>query len=309
MQKTTPPVVWHISDGRKGHDNQSLGLIDALLELQPLHSISVSALKPPRLVKAAFTRHWPGDYAEPDIIVAAGHGTHLSVLLASHLYKAKTALLMQPSLPKSWFDYCLIPEHDGIKASDQILLTNGALNRIRPATEQNSKVGLILIGGASQHYHDSDADLFNAINDIVTRCPEIHWHMGDSPRSSENSRKRLQQLKHDNLDYTPWQDSDPDWLQRQLQQASYVWVSEDSMSMIYEALSAGAQVGLLPMQRKQNSRLHKAIDQLSAQNRVCSYQLWQTRGKLLPAQTPLQEASRCAAELIDRGLFNPEAKT
>ncbi len=309
MQHDTPPVLWRISDGRAGHDNQSLGLLDALQERHPLNSLSVPAVSRAGLVKGLIVRAWPDDppdddAARPHVIIAAGHATHGSVLLAGHLYGAKTVVLMRPGVPTGWFDYCLIPQHDEVLPSARILLTCGAVNRIRPARNQDRSQGLILLGGASKHYHDGDAVLFTAIDTVAERCADIHWRISDSPRSSPHLRQHLQALRQENLHFTCWQDCPPGWLARQLDRAYSVWVGEDSISMIYDALSAGARVGLLPMPRKRYSRLHRAVDELAAEGRVCRYQDWQADGKLPPPGPPVQEASRCAAELIGRGLFD-----
>ena len=38
---------------------------------------------------------------------------------------------MKPSLPRRWFDLCIVPQHDGVAADAHTLVTEGALNRIR----------------------------------------------------------------------------------------------------------------------------------------------------------------------------------
>lgn len=43
---------------------------------------------------------------------------------------AKTIILMKPNYPLTWFDYAVIPQHDGIAASERVLITRGALNPI-----------------------------------------------------------------------------------------------------------------------------------------------------------------------------------
>ena len=41
LQPEAPRVVWRISDGKPGHDNQSLGLVDALQRRTPVHSYDI----------------------------------------------------------------------------------------------------------------------------------------------------------------------------------------------------------------------------------------------------------------------------
>ena len=53
----------------------------------------------------------------------------------------------------------------------------------------------------------------------------------------------------------PYASTDSDWLPARLSEAGEVWVSEDSVSMIYEVLTAGAQLGLLKVQRGKENRI------------------------------------------------------
>ena len=69
----------------------------------------------------------------PDLLLGAGHHTHLSLLAARRIRGGKVVVLMRPSLPPGLFDLCLIPEHDAPPARPNVLATRGALNRIQPA--------------------------------------------------------------------------------------------------------------------------------------------------------------------------------
>ncbi|WP_258292359.1 mitochondrial fission ELM1 family protein, partial [Escherichia marmotae] len=68
----------------------------------------------------------------PDFIFGVGSHTHFRVWLLGKIFKkAKTIILMKPNLPTVWFNYAVIPEHDGIPANNQVIVTRGALNPIR----------------------------------------------------------------------------------------------------------------------------------------------------------------------------------
>ena len=47
-----------------------------------------------------------------------------------------------------------------------------------------------------------------------------------------------------------------------MQLAEAVWVTEDSVSMLYEALTAGCKVGLIEIDRIKDDRITRQIDQL-----------------------------------------------
>lgn len=106
----------------------------------------------------------------PDLIIGAGHSTHIPVWLMGRRYRqAKTLIVMKPSLPLSWFDFVMMPEHDAKGSlSNHVLLTQGVMNRfVNEQRHQANKV-LILLGGTNQRYaFDSQkmlADIQTLIN-------------------------------------------------------------------------------------------------------------------------------------------------
>ena len=78
--------------------------------------------------------------------------------------------------------------------------------------------------------------------------------------------------------------------------------------MIYEALTAGCRVGVLPVQRKAKSRLHRAVDQLSRERAVSSFADWLQGGRLNGPHKPPDEANRCARLLLDQGLLEAKSR-
>jgi mitochondrial fission protein ELM1 len=79
-------------------------------------------------------------------------------------------------------------------------------------------------------------------------------------------------------------------------------VTEDSVSMIYEALSSGAQVGLLPMPRKSEAgRVARGVKGLIEEGLLCGYEAWQASHQMSWGQDVLAEADRCA-ELISASI-------
>ena len=79
-----------------------------------------------------------------------------------------------------------------------------------------------------------------------------------------------------------------------------MWVSEDSMSMIYEALSTGASVGLLQTDEKPKSRLGKVAQSLAEKKLLTVFDEWQSSQQLLPPSRILSESTRCADLLVER---------
>lgn len=295
MNRTLQLLI--LSDGKPGHRNQSLGLAEALARLTEtqhrvieLHEFSRGKKILHALVAAKQT-------PRPDWIIAAGHGTHLSALALSRILDARSILLMKPSGPYALFDACLVPTHDlkGNAVPEHVIPTIGALNRIT-ATQQKQPKGLILIGGESREFTCDASALHDAIARIV-KNDSVDWHITDSRRSPSGFLASLSQLP---ATLHPHARTTPDWLPRQLGESRIAWVTCDSVSMIYEALSSGAKVGLLPMKpRKPTSKIQNAIAQLEQNNRVTTLADFLQTGEM-KSSLPLAEADRCAKILLEK---------
>jgi uncharacterized protein len=97
------------------------------------------------------------------------------------------------------------------------------------------------------------------------------------------------------------EDVDPDWLPARLARTAQVWVTEDSASMVYEALSAGAPTGVLPVPRRgRGGRVAAGVEALRAEGLVTSYEDWRAGRPLAACDPPLAEAARCAAWIAER---------
>ena len=294
-------TLWLIGDGKPGHENQSLGLAEAMQGhvACDIHRISIAGKGSiVGRIRAAFAQS--AALPSPDFIIAAGHATHPALLCLARKYQAKSIVLMRPSLPLRCFDLCIAPSHDfpNKPTRKNLILTRGAINRVQAG--DSPKTGkLILIGGPSKT-HGWDT---GAILDMLAKITMGGgWQLTDSRRTPkgflEQSRMRLKGLEIFSCQQTP-----PDWLPSKLREANEVWVSEDSVSMIYEALSSGARVGLLPVPRlNSNSRVLRGIDELVEDGYLTPFSAWQNAGHLRTAPKTLNEAGRCA-EMICQSMF------
>jgi len=205
-------------------------------------------------------------------------------------------VLMKPSLPRRWFDLCILPEHDGVAADTHTLVTEGALNRVRPVASRDANQGLLLIGGISPHFEwDSDAVQVQ-IRSLLARSPVIHWTLTTSRRTPEEFLATLPQPT--NLSIVPHTATSPDWLPEQFARCAIVWVTPDSASMVFEALTAGADVGVFDLPVNPKSRVGRAIAHLADAQRITRFASWCAHGTLHPNRHPLAEADRCADWIV-----------
>ena len=294
-------VIWRILDGKAGHEAQTLGLAKALEKKIHLHHIDINATgRWKNFLNWLFKRFESGkSLPAPDLIMGAGNRTHFPLLSASRIYGGKTVVLMQPTLPTSLFDLCLIPKHDLRKAGKNIILTDGVLNPIQPAPDAALQCGLFLIGGPSKHYKWDTAGILDQVVTLIRENPETHWTLTTSRRTPIDCTQALVDLSYQNLEVIPVEKTPGGWVAEKLRKCKIVWVSEDSVSMVYEALTAGALTGLLAVPPvKQTSRVQNSVRLLLEQQRIVYFE---KRDQLLKLgnDTRIAEADRCADYIIN----------
>ena len=298
--------LWRLSDGRPGHDNQSLGLVEALARLVPIDALTIKVNGAWHGARQVLGQHG----SRPAILIGAGHATHGGLLIGAWRHRARSIVLMNPSLPCALFGLCIVPEHDGVRPRANVLQSLGALNRVQVNTQRDAKLALILLGGPSRHCPwDQDA-LITQIRELVSARTSLRWLIASSPRTPAQTMLALRQLETVRL--VRFEDTSTDWLPKKLAQASLIWVTEDSMSMAYEALSSGAPTGLLavgvqeridkqrPSMTRSTNRLAAAVQALRGSGRIISTQQWLAGQELLANADPLREADRCAQKILDR---------
>lgn len=288
-----------VSDGKPGHLNQSLGLAEALQRVEPdLQIETLAPLEPGAALKALLLGRLPLQMHKADLLIGAGHATHLTLLALKRHWHAPAVVLMKPSLPLSLFDLCLIPEHDSPSPRSNVVTTRGALNRMRPG-DKTPGSGMILVGGPSKHSGWDEAGLLTAIERIVSEDGRS-WRATSSRRTPAETEAKLAELP--GLEFIPAAQTPSGWLPEQLATTECCWVTGDSVSMVYEALSAGCAVGVLPVPQLKPNRLQGGLRLLVDAKRVVMLEHWDG-GSLQPDVEPLDEAGRCALELLARGLL------
>jgi uncharacterized protein len=296
--------IWRFTDGKPGHDSQSLGLCKAIEKLRSCVRFDISTNTFFDNCKdLLLSQYSPGnDLPDPNIIIGAGHGTHLSTLCARQARGGKIIILMKPSLPLSWFDICIVPKHDIDEDKGNVITSKGALNPVQFNNNKEPGSGLILLGGPSKHYQWDNELILSQITRIVNNSTDIHWTIADSPRTPEGTLSRITDLT--NIDTLSFKETDSDTIREYIFKSSNIWVSKDSISMVYESLSSGAAVGLLDVKQKNNNRIADAINNLVQKKVLSSFEMWNNTNKLIPASSKFNEAERCATLLLERGVLD-----
>lgn len=309
-------TIWVISDGKPGHLNQSLGLVNALSRRVPtdVYRIDINGLNFWKAWRAAISQDLPA----PDVVLGAGHKTHIPVLLATRKYKALSFLCMRPSLPMSFYDLCMVPYHDLISSSDDMIErfhqlqeepscvpsyvfpTMGAIHRIVPHPEETKEFVLVLVGGPSKYFSWNTPRLIKQLKRVRAKT-EGRIVLTTSRRTPKNVIARLVE-EIEGIEIFPVEKTDSDWVPDHLKKAKAVWVTEDSVSMIFESIGSGVFVGLLDVPKKPvgTPRVAAGIQLLLSEGYVTPFAQW-SRGKVSSVKTQeLREADRAADFILKK---------
>lgn len=295
-----PLVIWRLTDGKPGHMQQTLGLVRALAALTPCEVIDMDLTAQPVGFRDFLLGRFMHGVAKkrPQLIIGAGHATHFGVLAARRAAGGKAVALMKPSLPVFMFDFVIAPEHDGLKESERVINTLGVLNPMQ-AGEKKPDSLLFLIGGPSKHVQWDNTVILQQIEAVIVGLkPGSAWRITDSRRTPESLSAVLLQKYGER--FQPFAQCPPGWLAERLAVMECVWVSEDSVSMVYEALTAGCRVGLLHLpEADRNSRVMRGVETLLADGWVTAFGDWSRTGELRVVES-FNEAARVASMILQK---------
>lgn len=282
-------VQWRFLDGRPGHESQVLGLSEAIASVCPAVFVDVPVDGSKRGIRAFLPDRFRAleRAPRPQLLIGAGHATHAALLRCRQLFGGRSIVLMKPSLPPCLFDLCLVPRHDRLLLPwPNVVRTAGAINRMRPSRRRPGGRGLALIGGPCRHFLWSDAVVRSGILRAVSAAP-LQWTVATSRRTPSS----LLDDWNDRPSNVAWQTTgnlSGAEIASLIGAADRVLVTSDSMSMICEALTSGAEVELIDLPARRDSRLSVEVQSLVRQG------FWSAAEQLIP------EADRCAALVLER---------
>ena len=301
MSKTLK--IWKIVDGKQGHESQSDGLIAAIRKKREIEEFVVRTEDLPN--PFCMLLHWiirkkPSAFPSqaPDVIIGAGHKTHAAMLLAKSFCGGLTVVLMKPSLPLKRFDVVVVPKHDAVAPLENSIETNGVLNAVAFVKNKDIQKGLFLIGGESSHYRWDNARIATQIKEVVLQDAKVQWALTTSRRTPETFLELLQDIQ---VNIVPIEETDSTWMHAQFNSSGQIWVTPDSVSMVYEALSSGAATFVFSLEKNANhSRVRSGLACLVEDGAVMQYETWKEDPKKQHKPHAFDEASRVASFILER---------
>lgn len=300
-------------DGRPGHEKQSMGILHALqhyVELD-IHEIPVEQKGILNnfydYFKYIFYLSTPpvNKQVEPDLVIGTGSRTHIPILSCKRKFGGYAVTCMSPAaFLRSKFDLCFVPVHDRIVAKSNIVQTTGPPNIAENSNNHDDRKSMILVGGKDERSHRWDSEkLLLYIKDLLRVSTDQEWTISSSPRTPDETDKLLSSLVMDQpaISYVPFHRTKPGWIEKQYSCNKTVWVTGDSISMVYEALTAGCRVGIIPVDwNKKDNKFLYSLNYLVENRRVFTLNQYLEGTSCQYQSKPLNESDRCAKEILKR---------
>ena len=292
--------IVYVSDGKAGHRSQAMGLFKAMQRQHDgnvtFDEVNIADLSLFSLFIGIFAKQVSAISTQPDYIFGVGSHTQLRVLLLGKVYpQAQTIILMKSNFPFTWFSHVIIPQHDGVPESEHVILTQGALNPIVDEKRHLENRILIALGGSSKRHQWNEEKVLTSLKNIIKNNLNSELILTTSRRTPTGFLVRLKlESCAENVQIFPVEETPQGWIFEEMQKAEAVWVTEDSVSMIYEALTAGCRVGIIEIDRLKEDRITKSVDCIIQDNLVSKSEYVAD----LPQAQTFKEADRVATYLL-----------
>ena len=297
-------TVWVLSDGRPGHFNQAKGVVKALSLTRSLQvewldmKLRVGFF---RIVQRELLKHtrtamplavlrlfykFPAPQHLPEMIVSAGGRTSFANAWLARLFDIPNIFIGSlRGLPAELFTAVLTLEPVPDAKNNIVLqfpvseITPDYLETVRiPENLASKSCWALLVGGAGSGYHYSSEDwqrLGALLNRLAARHG-IHWLVCSTRRTGKASQTLLEQsIDRQYLADASWYSAQADnKIPLYLAAADRIFVTEDSMTMLGEALGSGKPVfSLQPENASPNQRYRNALQQYVARGLLSQHSM------------------------------------
>ncbi len=342
MTDLKPLRVLVLSDDLPGHFNQSRGIVAALRRTRPVEDTWISVglrfglmrnlmrlylnrlpLHPSLCWLKVFYRFSALPSEPIDLILSAGGRTSFfnawlaRALDIPNIYSGSlrrlnpklftTVLTLEPVLGAT--NNIVLPIH-ACAVDAQEVSCKGEVMREENGW-QDKKVWTLLLGGdgAGYHYSESDWNALGKLMSVLAEKYEMHWLVVGSRRTPKLAEQCIQSTCLSKVATYQWasQNNDTD-LEACLGVAEKIFVSEDSMTMLTEAIYSMRPVySLCPVKAEPSSRYESTMQRFSKKLWIERYsvnELLQNPSRLennsvrVTTEPPLEALVNCLEQLV-----------
>jgi len=264
-------IVWIISEGSPGHISQSKGLVNSLAAIVPLQMITIEGRAtvrgwirplirffmgkkgrplPSILLKHISNMNIPKKVPAPDLIVSSGGKSVFVAKTVSQQYQVPYVFIGERKpYPAEWFHTIISPvpgESCQNSIDVELIPTPVTPDFIAQKGVQEKDLWCMIIGGTSRSRRFSQTDWIDLARGMNTLAQKhsVRWLITTSRRTGSSTEKLLKQnLRPEILaDAIWWADKPRRELYNFMARAEVLFVTQDSITMITEAVASGKPV-------------------------------------------------------------------
>ena len=198
----------------------------------------------------------------PDFLISCGRKSVIANLVLKKFFKKEHNKIIQnihiqdPKISSKYFNFVVIPEHDNPVSGDNILNSRGALHYldeedVKNTNLKNENVITFILGGPNKYYNYIFKDIENIFNQLIELSDVSRINVIASRRTPFHLFEKLRLVfnnKKFNFDYSLKKIN----YTRSLAEASHIFVTCDSTSMISEAAITGKPVYVVKLKNIRN---------------------------------------------------------
>jgi mitochondrial fission protein ELM1 len=312
MTNEIADIVWVVTEGAAGMENQALGLAERLalpvavkrVKLRPFWRrfaprLPVSPFRVATPDSASLTAPWPR------LVIGCGRQSIPFVLAIKRASGGRTIAVQtqRPRVDPAKFDLVIPPEHDGLTGPNVFPIL-GSPNRITPATLSEARAKFaplfeplraprltVLIGGPSSTYRSGTNEIDSLTAALRALAHDFGLIVLTSRRTGEENAARIAAALEGSGAYL-WRGGGENPYQGALGWADAFLVTADSVNMACEAAATGKPVHIFPLPG--GSRKFRMFHEALAQRGIAR----PFTGKIEQwTYTPLDETGRAATRI------------
>jgi mitochondrial fission protein ELM1 len=275
-------LCWVFSDGRKGHEIQSMTVANALTTDVELYTFTLrqpwltfAPRRLPQFDKAIKWSSTPPIEQPPELIITTGRkaaavGKHYKSFFRSKGLDCKHIQILNPKDNLKKYDWVLIPEHDNVKGANVINFQGS----IHPYDEQwftqnkdssYSHYLAVFLGNPPKKYFNKQfKEEILTIRSCFKNSP---LYFCGSPRLDKNIRTKIRQTAIPSDKVWLSYDDGANPYQTLLKNAKKIFVTSDSINMINEACASHVSVSILANNLLPSPKHQRFINTMS--DRIC----------------------------------------
>lgn len=321
----TGTVCWVLSDGRRGMENQCLGIAEALKELVPELDIVPKEIHPRApwkwLPENVLGFPWPLPFLAfgkdssplaspwPDVLISCGRMSVAYSAAIKRLSRGKTFVVQtqDPRISPRFFDLVVPPKHDQVEGPNVFSIL-GSPHRVTPQKLEEGAEAFaevystlprplvaVLIGGDSKSHKLTHEIGSKIAKDILSLAQQ---GFGVAMTLSRRTNPDVEALFRSTLEHPSiqiWDGAGDNPYFGMLGLADHILVTEESTNMVTEAGATGKPVHVLSLEGSapKFERFHKEMAQAGITRPFeGTLESWTYK--------PLRETGRVAEEIIKR---------